>query len=254
MKTSREIALERRKAMSDSGKKAVANSSTTKDRVRTSDDMQISGIKSSIDTNTAKKHIPTAKMNKKSFSKNLSSKELVIERRKAMSTHGKSAINSSDRTRTEANKKIQVNEIKITLDKSPDLSNSGNSENKVLNTKIKRRVTQKRKPITNTSRDIVLARREAQSKHGKSASKQNSSAASLARRGDPDLSSREISQRVRELRSKTGATSKKGNGKCRPCGPNKNGSKMNIADASWKVGKSETNSGQTVTGTQANRS
>ena len=254
MKTSREIALERRKAMSDSGKKAVANSSTTKDRVRTSDDMQISGIKSSIDTNTAKKHIPTAKMNKKSFSKNLSSKELVIERRKAMSTHGKSAINSSDRTRTEANKKIQVNEIKITSDKSPDLSNSGNSENKVLNTKIKRRVTQKRKPITNTSRDIVLARREAQSKHGKSASKQNSSAASLARRGDPDLSSREISQRVRELRSKTGATSKKGNGKCRPCGPNKNGSKMNIADASWKVGKSETNSGQTVTGTQANRS
>jgi len=254
MKTSREIALERRKAMSDSGKKAVANSSTTKDRVRTSDDMQISGIKSSIDTNTAKKHIPTAKMNKKSFSKNLSSKELVIERRKAMSTHGKSAINSSDRTRTEANKKIQVNEIKITSDKSPDLSNSGNSENKVLNTKIKRRVTQKRKPITNTSRDIVMARREAQSKHGKSASKQNNSAASLARRGDPDLSSREISQRVRELRSKTGATSKKGNSKCRPCGPNKNGSKMNIADASWKVGESETNSGQTVTGTQANRS
>ena len=119
MKTSREIALERRKAMSDSGKKAVANSSTTKDRVRTSDDMQISGIKSSIDTNTAKKHIPTTKMNKKSFSKNLSSKELVIERRKAMSTHGKSAISSSDRTRTEANKKIQVNEIKITSDKKP---------------------------------------------------------------------------------------------------------------------------------------
>ena len=257
MKTSREIALERRKAMSDSGKKAVANSSTTVDRVRTSDDMQISGIKSSIDaniTNTAKKHIPTAKMNKKSFSKNLSSKELVIERRKAMSTHGKSAISSSDRTRTEVNKKIKINEIKVTPDKKPDLPNAGNSDNKVINTNIKRRVNQKRKPITNTSRDIVLARREAQSKHGKSASKQNNSAASLARRGDPDLSSREISQRVRELRSKTGATSKKGNGKCRPCGPNKNGSKMNIADASWKVGTSETNSGQTVTGTQANRS
>ena len=45
-----------------------------------------------------------------------------------------------------------------------------------------------------------------------------------------------------------------GNGKCRPCGPNKNGSKMNIADASWKVGKSETDSGQVITGTQANRS
>ena len=56
---------------------------------------------------------------------------------------------------------------------------------------------------------MFLARREAQSKHGKSATKQNTSAASLARRGDPDLSSREISQRVRELRSKTGATGKK---------------------------------------------
>ena len=136
MKTSREIALERRKAMSDSGKKAVANSSTTKDRVRTSDDMQISGTKSSINTNisdTSKKHTPTTKMYEKSFSKNLSSKELVIERRKAMSTHGKSAISSSDRTRTEANKTIQVNEIKVTPDKNPDLSNSGNSENKVLN-------------------------------------------------------------------------------------------------------------------------
>ena len=71
MKTSREIALERRKAMSDSGKKAVANSSTTKDRVRTSDDMQISGTKSSININisdTAKKHITTTKMYEKSTS------------------------------------------------------------------------------------------------------------------------------------------------------------------------------------------
>ena len=51
MKTSREIALERRKAMSDSGKKAVAISSTTQDRVRSSDDIQISGTKSSINTN-----------------------------------------------------------------------------------------------------------------------------------------------------------------------------------------------------------
>merc|ERR1712078_780475 len=75
----------------------------------------------------------------------------------------------------------------------------------------------------------------------------------LARRGDPDLSSREISLRVRELRSKTGASSIKGNGKCRPCGPNRNGAKQK-ADAHWKVGESGTNSGQTITGTQANRS
>jgi len=46
-KTSREIALDRRKAMSDSGKKAAAFSSTTKDRVRSSQDIQISGTQSS---------------------------------------------------------------------------------------------------------------------------------------------------------------------------------------------------------------
>jgi len=46
-KTSREIALERRKAMSDSGKKAAAYSSTTKDRVRSSQDIHISGNQSS---------------------------------------------------------------------------------------------------------------------------------------------------------------------------------------------------------------
>ena len=123
-----------------------------------------------------------------------------------MSTHGKSAINSSDRTRTDVK-----SDIKVTLtEKTQTLEDHNTSiqDNQVVKKNIKRRINQKRKPITNTSRDIVLARREAQSKHGKSASKQNTSAASLARRGDPDLSSREISQRVRELRSKTGSTSK----------------------------------------------
>ena len=252
-KTSREIALDRRKAMSDGGKKAALNSSSTQDRVRSSQDIKTLETKSSGAgnmTKSIKKQIPII-----SSSSKLSSKELVIERRKAMSTHGKSAINSSDRTRTEINNSSKV--IPVAEVKKGDISKKKDiviAENHNPHKNIKRVVSQKRKPITNTSRDIVLARREAQSKHGKSASKQNNSAASLARRGDPDLSSREISQRVRELRSKTGDKSKNGNGKCRPCGPNKNGSKMNIADASWKVGKSETNSGQVVTGTQANRS
>ena len=46
-KTSREIALDRRKAMSDGGKKAVLKSSATQDRVRSSQDMQASGTQSS---------------------------------------------------------------------------------------------------------------------------------------------------------------------------------------------------------------
>ena len=100
-KTSREIALDRRKAMSDGGKKAALNSSATQDRVRSSQDIKVLGTKSSGAVNmtkSIKKQIPII-----SSSSKLSSKELVIERRKAMSTHGKSAINSSDRTLTEIN-------------------------------------------------------------------------------------------------------------------------------------------------------
>ena len=100
-----------------------------------------------------------------------------------MSTHGKSAINSSDRTRTAINNSSKL--IPVVEIKKGDISKKKDSliaENHNTHKNIKRRVNQKRKPITNTSRDIVLARREAQSKHGKSASKQNNSAASLARR------------------------------------------------------------------------
>ena len=218
-KTSREIALERRKAMSDGGKKAALHSSSTKDRVRSSHDIHTAGSISSnkkVLTTQIKPHIPANKVARKSTSSKLSSKEIGIERRKAMSSHGKSAIKTSDRTRTEVKSEIQLDGVisskKVQISEA---SNTNIQDNHVVKPNIKRRINQKRKPITNTSRDIVLARREAQSKHGKSASKQNTSAASLARRGDPDLSSREISQRVRELRSKTGATSKQGNGKCR---------------------------------------
>ena len=183
-KTSREIALERRKAMSDSGKKAAAYSSTTKDRVRSSQDIQNSGTQSSSNnqniTKIVTKHIPIKQVNRKSSSTTLSSKELVIQRRKAMSTHGKSAITSSDRTRTDVKKDIPVKEVKSTVRKNDDVQLLHNTDIKPFKSNIKRRINQKKKPMTNTSRDIVLARREAQSKHGKSASKQNTSAASLA--------------------------------------------------------------------------
>ena len=128
-KTSREIALERRKAMSDSGKKAAAYSSTTQDRVRSSQDIQISGTQSSPNNNISKpatKHIPKTQVNINS-STTLSSKELVIERRKAMSTHGKSAITSSDRTRTDVKKEIPVNTVKTITSENQEVQNSHNT-------------------------------------------------------------------------------------------------------------------------------
>ena len=158
-KTSREIALERRKAMSDSGKKAATYSSTTKDRVRSSQDIQISGTQSSPKNQNISKpatnHIPKTQVNRNSSSTTLSSKELVIERRKAMSTHGKSAITSSDRTRTDVKKESPVNTVKSTISKSQESQDSISIESKSLKPNVKRRINQKRKPITNTSRYIV---------------------------------------------------------------------------------------------------
>ena len=140
-KTSREIALERRKAMSDSGKKAAAYSSTTKDRVRSSQDIQISGTQSSPNNHNiskpATKHIPKTQVNRNS-STTLSSKELVIERRKAMSTHGKSAITSSDRTRTDVKKESPVNTVKISTSKNQEVQSSHNTEIQTSKPNVKR--------------------------------------------------------------------------------------------------------------------
>jgi hypothetical protein len=64
----------------------------------------------------------------------------------------------------------------------------------------RRAATTKRAAVNNPSRALVLARREALSKRGKSASTSNStSAASVARQGNPDISSRELAQKLREL-------------------------------------------------------
>ena len=60
-KTSREIALDRRKAMSDGGKKAALNSTSTQDRVRSSQDIKTLGTQSSGAgnmTKSIKKQIP----------------------------------------------------------------------------------------------------------------------------------------------------------------------------------------------------
>ena len=109
----------------------------------------------------------------------------------------------------------------------------------------------------NPSRALVLARRDALAKRGKSATTSKSSvAASVVRQGNPEMSGRELSQKVRELKAKVGsAGGARNGGGTRPSGPNRHGARQAvIADASWKVGASETLSGQTVTGTQANRS
>ncbi len=284
--TSRELVLERRKALSQGGKNALAVDNSKQNRVRSSADSRATRTGASNSQNKKEIIRPTSsditfQLNSSTHNSAVSrqikrisqpSRDLVLARREALSRRGKTADTSQDRTRSDVsgNKTATVsnptvitkyccddckeNDAKSSSESSNSTSLTSRSSELITNNSA-RRSTTKRRPIQNSSRAIVLARREAQSKHGKTAGKQPASAASVARQGDPDLTSRELSQRVRELRSKSGATGAKRSGVCRPCGPNKNGSKLMAAsDAHWKVGVSETSSGQVVTGTQANRS
>ncbi len=284
-KTSRELALERRKALSDGGKKASVVSASSPNRVRSSDDARVTRtdnryIKKNSNNSSSGQSIPhsnspvsktvtqmSASPNRRVHSISNPSRDLVLARREALSTRGKAASTSKDRTRVDVAKNsssaTSVTSPSTKSDCSCQKTNSESSTTPTLSIKSstianrpgERRAIQKKRRVENPSRALVLARREALSKHGKSAGTKATSAASVARHGNPDLSSREIALRVRELRSKSGATGKQRSGGTRPCGPNRNGSKQLAAsDAHWKVGASETSSGQVVTGTQANRS
>ncbi len=287
--TSRQLVLERRQALSQGGKNASVKGSTA-NRVRSSGDARAtrtnSGFvkpnKSMANSNNSSSQPSTSSFqlstsgsssNSRSYRSSVaqSSRQLVIARREALSRRGKSADNSKDITRVDVQRKKVQNAPSYDANKAehccPEceqkaLEETSNTISKPeVSLKLNKRTTDhrstvKRKAITNSSRAFVLARREALSKHGKSAGKQPTTAASVARQGNPDLTTKEIAQRVRELKSKTGATGSKRTSVTRPCGPNKNGAKQNASapDAHWKVGMSETATGQLVTGTQANRS
>ena len=280
--TSRELALERRKALTTSGKKASVAASAGANRVRSASDARATRTNANSDQDdVAVPSAPVAVAPRRTVSLTASpapirsqvkpqrdpSRDLVLARREALSRRGKTADTSKDRNRSEVAKqpksvvapapeatktcgcggKRAAEKNQLSLGSAPALKLSGRSE--------RRSATPKRRSIENPSRALVLARRDAMSKHGKTAGKQPTSAAAVARQANPDLTSRELAQQVRELRAKAGARNKQSAGVTRPSGPNRHGAKQAAAaDAHWKVGESTTTSGQTVTGTQANRS
>ncbi|MBW3049011.1 carboxysome shell protein [Prochlorococcus marinus XMU1403] len=287
--TSRQLVLDRRQALSQGGKNASIKGSTP-NRVRSSSDARatrtdaafVKSKKTLANSNNSSSQLSTSSYQSgasgsssgaRSYKSSVAnfSRKLVIERREALSRRGKSADHTKDITRVDVERKKVQNAPSYDAKKAehccPEceqkaLEETSNTSSKpeislTLNKrKTDHRSTVKRKAITNSSRAFVLARREALSKHGKSAGKQPTTAASVARQGNPDLTTKEIAQRVRELKSKSGATGTSRTASTRPCGPNKNGAKQNASapDAHWKVGMSQTSTGQLVTGTQANRS
>ena len=281
--SSREAALARRMALSSGGKTAEKRLSTSAGRVRTAAEARPSRTEApAIPPRQASAAAPVAAAEisshapvRRSTPTRVAnpSRELVLARREALSRRGKRADTSSDRNRAEAFHKEQAAapapaaakkdcDCHKTRSDAPAAAAAPAPTSLSLDAKsaASKRATPRRAAQHNPSRSLVLARREAQSKRGKAATtSQSSGTAAVARQGNPDMSSRELALKVRELRSKSGAASKFG-GKAagaptRPTGPNRHGAKQAAAaDAHWKVGASETLSGQTVTGTQSNRS
>ena len=267
--SSRELALERRRALTTSGKKASAALGGN-NRVRTVSDARptrteaTNSVQPAVSAPVAPDMQPSVSLNRSVSSSRRPqgkaqrhpSRELVISRREALSRRGKSASSSRDRNRADVAREAPAPVVAPETTDRPAVTVELTPRSGDRRSGLERRsVTPKRRSIENPSRALVLARREAMSKHGKTAGKQPTSAAAVARQANPDLSSREIAQQVRELRSKAGAISRQNAGVTRPCGPNRHGAKQAAAaDAHWKVGESTTTTGQTVTGTQANRS
>jgi len=284
--TSRELVLERRKALSQGGKNASINRSTP-NRVRSSVDARSTRTdqtfvkpqktlsRETFTSSGADNNSTRISAHRKIKPVGQTSRQLVLARREALSQRGKTADTSKDRTRVETQKatsnsdshsptpksehcctECEEKALQESYESSVTSSHSLTKRSKIRSSSGDHRSPIKRKVMSNPSRAIVLARREAFSKHGKSAGKQPTTAASVARQGNPDLTTKEIAQRVRELKSKNGATGKQRSGGTRPCGPNRNGAKQSLGavDAYWKVGQSKTSSDQIVTGTQANRS
>jgi len=296
--SSRQAALERRKALTEGGKKSAGRYNSAPGRVRTAADALPARTVTPAAAPTAAAPVSpvvTASRSRPSVAALGSpspdrssaarrpvpnpSRDLVLARREALSRRGKRADASKDRTRTDLahatpapaavardpEHKCKCQEKEDTAsttsrsNRASLLTLSAPSRTSAASPAAERRATAtKRAAVHNPSRALVLARREALSKRGKSASTPNgTSAASVARQGNPDISSRELAQKLRELKCKLGSAGSSRNGGTRPSGPNRNGAKLAAAadaQASLKVGVSETLSGQLVTGTQANRS
>jgi hypothetical protein len=276
--SSREAALERRKALTNGGKQSAGRFGSTPGRVRSAADARATRTLAEPATAPAAATVlsvpapsprPASPGPARSAGPSRSagrpvpnpSRDLVLSRREALSRRGKRADTSRDRTRTEAvGPKAGTPSAASTpttpAPASTPTPSGGLSLSAPARGSSERRPAAKRTANHNPSRALVLARREALSKRGKSSSTPTStSAASVARQGNPDLTSRELAQKVRELKCKSGAAGSSRGGSSRPTGPNRNGAKQAAAaEANLKVGMSETLSGQIVTGTQANRS
>jgi len=273
IQSSREASLARRLALSTAGKTAEKRFSNSPIRTRSAAEAR------PIRQEAAATPAPPAAVAMPSLSRPAThqvstrirgplpnpTRDLALARREALSKQGKRADTTKDRTRSDTppsqpapaavvahSTPSQVTPLFSGGSARPSSGHAGHGHGSNSH-----RNGPKRSAQHNPNRAMALARREAQSKRGKSAVTNGSTgAAAVVRQSNPDISSRELAHRIRDLKSKTGAAAVGAcNGVTRPTGPRRGINKVAGAqDATWKVGAGETSRGQVVTGTQANRS
>ena len=261
----RELAMARRKALSSSGKAALQIAGNNISRQATG---KAGGTKQAP-TSASAPPPPQATAGRGGAPAS-SARAASLARRKALSTRGKTAEASRDRTRADAYKRdagveggTAPSAPPVTKDEKTETRACGcgckGKEDERTSSEPGRRAPRpsvRRRAVVpgNSGKTLALARRKALSSRGKAALADNVSEAQAVRAGNPKISGRELARAVREKRSRQGNAGQK---KSAPCGrqrKTKNQTESAGAqDAPWKVGASETVSGQIVTGTMVGR-
>lgn len=258
--TARKAALARRIAMSTQGKKALGNTDRTRHAQGTAAATTSAPATSVAATSYASAPAPT---------QGGSAKNAALARRIAMSKGGKGAIASADRTRTAsgtaATQTSAATAPAASTEKGDCGCGCGGKDKPAATTATDMSFTASATTVAispnlkkvgmNPTRAAHLARRQAMSTKGKAAlSGGTVSEASAARAANPNLTSRELAKALRTTRSQKGKSQKTKATKTQATGPGRHRKSQAAAeDAPWKVGVTETASGQAVTGTMVDR-
>lgn len=270
-KTARELSLERRKALSSTGKAALgAIAGNTPARPSAPTKPRASApVAASAPAAAPSLSATMRSPGRIAATPAIVSREASRSRRLAMSSGGKAKLQTKDRTRATEIKAASAQQSATPAAKSEGCG-CGCGGKKVecktqmneaartpLSASTTKTFVKNKKQALNrpNARLASIARREALSSRGKAGiSKGGMTAAQTARAGNPGLTGRELSKVLRDQRSKTGGAGQKSSGPCGKQRPAKQNANPGAAqDAPWKVGASETIEGQTVTGTMVGR-
>lgn len=258
----RSVALERRKALSSGGKAALQGSAGGAVQ---SGSPPPAGGRTSAPAAAGAAAVTSAP------GQGGSARSASLARRKAMSSRGKTAVQGHDRIRTGTRQQPDRSGVRSSAqtpkrdcgcgcDGSGKAGPAGHDAVPAavaagaVSRPARARVIRRPQVSAGSAKLAALARRKALSTRGKAGMADSTmSAAQAVRAGNPKLSGRELAQVLREQRSRRGNAGQK---KSAPCGRQRKRPEASAGaaqDAPWKVGASQTGSGQTVTGTMVGR-